>query len=385
VRRTLLPYGRQWVDEADVAAVARVLRSDWLTTGPAVGSFERAFAAAVGARAAVAVSSGTAALHAAMHAADVGPGDEVIVPAITFVATANAVVFQGARPVFCDVEPDTLLLDVEGAERLITPHTRAIVAVDYAGQPCDYEALGDLAKRRGVTIVADACHALGARTAEGAVGTLALLSAFSLHPVKAITSGEGGVITTDDPALARRMRAFRNHGITTDAREREAAGSPTYDMVTLGNNYRLSDIQCALGESQLRKLPEWVARRQAIARRYDEAFADLPGIRPLAARPRVVHARHCYVVRLEPSRLAADRATVYQALRAEGIGANVHYRPVYLHPFYRDRFGIQAGLCPVAEAAYEELLTLPLFPRMSDEDVADVILAVRKVIEALCV
>jgi perosamine synthetase len=378
---TPLPYGRQSIDDDDVQAVADALRSPWLTTGPKVAEFERAFAAFVGAREAVAVSNGTAALHAAVYALGIGPGDEVIVTPLTFAASANCIVFQGGTPVFADIESGTLLLDPAKVEALITPRTRAIVAVDYAGQPCDYNALRAVASRHGLHIIADACHAVGGSDCGRAVGTLADLSTFSLHPVKHFTTGEGGLITTDDADLAQRMRIFRNHGITTDHRQREQQGSWHYEMIDLGYNYRLTDIQCALGLSQLGKLRGWVERRRAIAARYDAAFADIAAVRPLAVRPEASHAYHLYMVRLSLGRLRADRATIFQALRAEGIGVNVHYIPVHLHPFYRQRFGTGPGLCPVAEAAYEELITLPIFPAMSDQDAEDVITAVAKVID----
>lgn len=381
VRKKLLPYGHQWVDEADVQAVIEVLRSDWLTTGPKVGEFERAFADFVGTKEAVAVSNGTAALHTAMYAADIGAGDEVIVPPMTFASTANSIVFQGGTPVFADVDLETLLIDPAQIEAKITPRTKAIVAVDYAGQPCDYDALRVIANRHNLILVADACHALGGSYKGRSVGTLADLNVFSFHPVKPITTGEGGMITTNDPKLAQRMRIFRNHGITTDHRQRELQGSWFYEMVDLGYNYRLTDIQCALGISQLRKLPEWVKRRQMIAQHYNEAFAELPAIEPLKVRKEVSHAYHLYMVKLNLANLRVTRAEVFKALRAEGIGVNVHYIPVHLHPFYRKRFGTGPGLCPVAEAAYERLITLPLFAAMSDQDVEDVIEAVRKVIE----
>ena len=382
IRRTKLPYARQWLDDDDIAAVVEVLRSDWLTTGPTVGEFERAFADFVGTREAVAVSNGTAALHAVMYAVGIGPGDEVIVPAMTFAASANCVVFQGGTPVFVDVDPDTLLLDPAQVEAKITRRTRAIIAVDYTGQPCDYDALRAIADRHGLILVADACHALGGSYKGRPVGSLADLSIFSFHPVKHITTGEGGMITTDDPDLAQRMRVFRNHGITSDYRQREQRGSWFYEMVNLGYNYRLTDLQCALGMSQLRKLPGWVARRQEIARRYDAAFAEIPAVEPLGVREDASHAYHLYVLQLDLAQLGATRAEVFAALRAEGIGINVHYIPVHLHPFYRERFGTGPGLCPVAEAAYERLITLPIFPRMSDDDVDDVIAAVCKVVEA---
>ncbi|MEA3375893.1 MAG: UDP-4-amino-4,6-dideoxy-N-acetyl-beta-L-altrosamine transaminase [Chloroflexota bacterium] len=382
VRKERLPYGRQWLDEDDIAAVVQVLGSDWLTTGPKVDEFEEAFADFVGATEAVAVSNGTAALHAAMYSLGVGPGDEVIVPSMTFAASANCVVFQGGRPVFVDVDADTLLLDPAEVERGITPRTRAIVAVDYAGQACDYDALETVADQHNLIVVADACHAVGGSYKGRPVGSLVDLTAFSFHPVKHITTGEGGMVTTGNPQLARRMRVFRNHGIATGHRQREVQRCWTYEMVDLGHNYRLTDVQCALGLSQLRKLPAWLKRRQAIARRYDEAFAELPAVEPLAVGEEISHAYHLYVIRLDPGQLTADRAQIFAALVAEGIGVNVHYVPVHLHPFYRERFGTSPGLCPVAEEAYGRLVTLPIFPRMSDEDVDDVIAAVRKVIGA---
>lgn len=383
VRPTLLPYARQWLDEEDLAAVLAVLGSDWLTTGPKVEEFEQALAAWVGSREAAAVSSGTAALHTAMHAAGIGPGDEVLVPAITFVATANAVVFQGGTPVFVDVAPATLLLDPETAAARVTARTKALVAVDYAGHPCDYDSLRMLAQRHGLVLIADACHALGAEYHGKKVGSLADLTVFSFHPAKHLTTGEGGMVVTDDPGFAGRMRRFRNHGLTTDHRQRAQKGTWHYDMVDLGYNYRLTDFQCALGLSQLRKLSGWVERRREIAQAYDAALADLPPVQPLAVLPGVAHAYHLYVVQLALNRLRATREEIFGALRTEGIGVNVHYLPVHLHPFYQQRFATRAGLCPVAEAAYERLLTLPLFPKMTSADVESVITALFGVITAL--
>lgn len=363
--RKPLPYGRQELDEDDLATVLETLRSDWLTTGPKVSEFEEAFAAATGCQHAVAVCNGTAALHCAMAALGVTAGDEVIVPTITFVATANAVVFQGATPIFADVDAATLLLDPAKVERLITPRTKVIAAVDYAGQPCDYPALREIANRHGVRILDDACHALGGALYGHAVGSLADVSTFSLHPVKPITTGEGGVVTTNDAEVARRARVFRGHGIENDHRAREKSGTFAYDMVTLGYNYRLTDFQCALGISQLRKLPKWVQRRQQLASLYDRTLADLP-VEPLGVRPGVTHGYHLYVVRL-PS--WADRGQVFSEMRTAGIGVNVHYSPVHLHTFYRNTFGYGPGLCPIAEAAAERILTLPIFPAMTDGDV----------------
>lgn len=379
IRERRLPYGRQWITQHDVDAVVATLQSDWLTTGPKVDEFERALAARVGAKHAVVVSSGTAALHAAAHAVPVGPGDEVIVPAITFAASSNCALYEGATPVFADVDPDTLLIDPDSVAACMTPRTKAIVAVDFGGQPCDYDRLLELAGRAGVTVIADACHALGGRSGAKPIGSIAPLSTFSFHPVKHAATGEGGAITTDDDRFAQRMRIFRNHGITSDHRSREAHGTWIYDMVELGMNYRLSDIQCALGISQLQRLDRNISRRQEIAATYDAAFAGDPAILPLVRRDGIEHAYHLYVVRFQRSHLRADRGQIMNALRAEGIGVNVHYRPVYLHPYYRDRFGFGPGLCPRAEKVYEEIVTLPLFPTMVERDVDDVIAAVRKV------
>jgi perosamine synthetase len=382
VRQTLVPYSRQSIDKTDIRSVVEVLRSDWLTTGPKVEEFERDFAGAVGAKEAVAVSSGTAALHASMHALGIGPGDEVIVPAMTFAASANCVVYQGATPVFADVEPNNLLIDVEDVEAKITPRTRAIIAVDYAGQPCDYDRLHSLSQHHNLALVADACHSLGGIYKGRSVGTLADLNVFSLHPVKAMTTGEGGIITTADSEAARRMRCFRNHGVNSDHFQRDKQGSWFYEMTELGYNYRLSDVQCALGLSQLEKLPDWIARRRAIAQSYDRAFCDAAEFQPLLPAKDGVSAYHLYVIRLNLARLRADRAQVFAALRAEGIGVNVHYVPVHLHPFYRERFGTYPGLCPTAEAVYQRILSLPIFPSMSDQDVDEVIEALWKVVNA---
>jgi perosamine synthetase len=346
VRDRLLPYARPEVDDDDVQAVVETLRSEWLTTGPKVAEFEAAFAAATGAGDAVAVNTGTAALHAACYAAGVGAGDEVISTPITFAASTNCAIYLGATPVFADVEPDTLLIDPASVERAITPRTRAIVAVDYAGHPCDWDALRAVADRHGLALISDASHSLGATYRDRAVGTLADFTCVSLHAVKAITTGEGGMVTTEDGRAAERMRAFRSHGITTDHRARGEQMSWYYEMEDLGFNYRIPDTACALGISQLGKLPGWLSRRRAIAAQYDATFAETPAVRPLAVRPDVEHGYHLYVVRLGLDRLRVDRGQVFRALRAEGIGVNVHYIPVHLHPYYRERFGTEPGLCP---------------------------------------
>ncbi|HPZ76727.1 MAG TPA: UDP-4-amino-4,6-dideoxy-N-acetyl-beta-L-altrosamine transaminase [Thermosynergistes sp.] len=376
-----IPYGRQWVTEEDIKAVSDVLRSDWLTTGPKVEEFEEAFAAKVGSRYAVALSSGTAALHAAAFAACIGPEDEVITTPMTFAATANCVLYQGGRPVFSDVEPETLLVDASKIEEKITPKTKAIIAVDYAGQPCDYDELKSIAKRHNLTLVADACHALGATYKGRNVGTLADMTVFSFHPVKHITTGEGGMVTTDDPELAKRVRVFRNHGITSDHRERERCGSWFYEMVDLGYNYRLPDINCALGLSQLKRLDQNVSRRRELAALYNKAFSKIEAVRPLTQKADRKSSWHLYVVKLDLSKIRTTRKDVFSSLRDEGIGVNVHYIPVYWHPYYQ-KLGYKKGLCPVAEKAYEEIVTLPLFCAMSDSDAAQVVSAVKKTLQS---
>jgi perosamine synthetase len=358
-----------------------VLRSDWLTTGPNVAAFEQAFAAQVGAHDAVAISNGTAALHAAAFAAHIQPGDEVIVTPLTFAASANCVRYQGGTVVFADVRADTLNLDPARVVEAITPRTRAIVTVDYTGQPSDLTELNALAQQHGLTVIEDASHALGATYRHQPIGALTDLTTFSLHPVKHITTGEGGVITTNNPKLAAHMRRFRNHGITSDHRQREQAGSWFYEMIDLGYNYRLTDIQCVLGLSQLKKLPGWVARRREIAARYTAAFSSWPEIEPPATLADRESAWHLYVIRLNLDRLRVDRARVFAALRAENIGVNVHYIPVPWHPYYQ-QLGYVKGQWPIAEAAYERMISLPMWAGMSDRDVDDVVAALQKVIEA---
>lgn len=377
VEDAFLPYGRQSIGQDDIDAVVAALTSDWLTTGPKVAQFEQAFASFCGAEQGVAVNSGTAALHCAMRAAGVGPGDEVIVPAITFAASSNAALYEGATPVFADIEADTLLIDPDSVAAKITPRTRAIVAVDYAGQPADYDALRVLADRHDLVLIADACHSPGAAYKGRKTGTLADMSCFSFHPVKHLTTCEGGMVVTNDAELAAHMRRFRNHGIDSDHRKREAQGAFAYDMAELGFNYRLPDVQCALGIAQLKRLEEWVAARQRIAALYDTAFSQVPHARPLVVHGDRTNAYHLYVIRLDLQQLEIGRDQAFAHLRTRRIGANVHYAPVYWHSFYRAR-GYERGLCPVAEHAYEELLTLPMFPGMNQGDVARVVDAVRE-------
>lgn len=380
VREKFLPYGRQDISEADIEAVAQVLRSDWLTTGPKVGQFEEAFAQRLDAKYAVSFSSGTAALHGAAFAAGLKAGDEAITTPMTFAATANCVLYQGATPVFADVAPDTLNIDPDQIRKRITPRTRAIFAVDYAGHPSDLEPILKMAADHGLIVIEDACHALGAEYRRRQVGAIADMTVFSFHPVKHITTGEGGMVTTNNPELAETLRRFRNHGISSDARQRQRAGQWHYEMVMLGFNYRLPDLVCALGLEQLKRLDANLLRRREIAARYHSAFCEIPGVIPPAVRPDVNPAWHLYPIRVDPKKLVADRAEIFRALRGENIGVNVHYIPVHYHPYYRERFGDRRGEFPVTEDAYERLISLPMFHAMTEQDVEDVIAAVSKVI-----
>jgi perosamine synthetase len=380
VRSALLPYGRQSIDESDIQAVVETLRSDWLTTGPKVAEFEEVIAAWVGAKYAVSFSSGTAALHAATFAAGLQAGDEAITSPLTFAATANCVLYQGATPVFADVLEDTLNLDPEQVAARITARTKAILPVDYAGHPADLDSFLQLSERHGLIVIEDACHALGAEYRGRGVGSVAHMTVFSFHPVKHLTTGEGGMVTTDNPVFAETLRRFRNHGISSDARQRQSAGQWHYEMVLLGFNYRLTDIACALGLQQMKRLDANLARRRQIAARYATDLRNLPGVLPPQTRDDVSPAWHLYPIRLNLVSLAARRAEVFRALRAENIGVNVHYIPVHCHPYYRDRFGYKGGEYPVAEKAYERVISLPMFHGMSDCDVEDVVCAVCKVV-----
>jgi len=381
VRERLLPYGRQSLDDADVQAVVEVLKSDWLTTGPKIAEFEEQFAEWVGARHAVSFSSGTAALHGAAFTAGLGPGDEAITTPMTFCATANCILYQGATPVFADVSADTLNLDPNEVSKKTSSKTKAIIAVDYAGHPVALDELGQLAKAqvKRALLIEDASHALGAEYRGKRVGSIADMTVFSFHPVKHLTTGEGGMVAANDARLAETLRRFRNHGISSEARQRQESGQWFYEMVLLGFNYRLTDIACALGLSQLEKLAANLARRREIAAQYAEAFRELPAIVLPAVREGVNPAWHLYPVRLNLEMLAVGRGEIFRALRAENIGVNVHYIPVHQHPYYRERFKSKEGY-PVAEDAYERLISLPMFHSMTAQDVEDVIHALGKVV-----
>jgi len=383
VRPSMLPYAMHQITDEDIAAVSAVLRGTWLTTGPNVDAFERAVAAAVGAASVAAVSSGTAALHLAYLAAGIGPGDEIVTTPLTFAATANAALNCGARPVFADIDERTMNLAPAAAEAAITPRTKALVPVHYSGRSCEMDELRRICDRRGLLLIEDACHALGAVFRGRPVGSgPADLAAWSFHPAKHIATGEGGAVSSPGrPELVEAVRRLRNHGINVDARMR--AGSKAswfYEIDRLGFNYRLADFNAALGTSQLKRLAANVARRRELAALYARELARFGElVLPAADDADHLSAWHLYMVRLRLERLSAGRAEVFAALRAEGIGVNVHYMPVYFHPLY-ERLGYRRGLCPVTERAYEGLITLPLFAAMTNADLADVVAALDKVL-----
>ena len=380
--KKFIPYGRQCIDEEDIQAVAEVLRSDFLTTGPAVAEFEAALAKVAGTPYAVAIANGTAALHAAVAAAGIGPGDEVITSPITFAASANCALYVGATPVFADIDPQTYNIDPDDVERKITARTKAIIPVHYTGQPCDMERLDEIAKRNGLVLIADGAHAVGASYKGTAVGGLADMTTYSFHPVKQVTTGEGGAIVTTDKRLYEALISFRSHGITRDpAKLLQNRGPWYYEQQSLGYNYRLTDFQAALGTSQLKKLPQFLQKRREIARQYTAAFNGLPGMITPWQSPDGESAWHLYVLRLDTERLNVGRDVIFQELWDRGIGVNVHYIPVYWHPYYQ-QLGFKKGLCPIAEAVFESMITLPLYPGLSETDVEDVIHNVQAVIKS---
>lgn len=315
-------------------------------------------------------SSGTAALHGTMAALGIGPGDEVIVPAISFVATANCVVFQGARPRIVDVEQDTLLIDPKEVAKNINPRTKAVIAVDYAGQPCEYDKLKAICKDANIALISDSCHALGAKYKGEPIATYCDMTVFSFHPVKHITTGEGGAVVTNHQALVAKMKRFRNHGISKDYRERQRHGTWKYEMIELGYNYRLTDFQCALGSNQLKKLNGWLKKRQEIASYYDEKLKDILGLTPLKKRSHIEHAYHLYVIQFNET---INRDKVYEKMLNRGIGVNVHYYPIHLQPFYMQKFNTLPGENPVAERVSEKILSLPIYPQLTHDDVDRVV------------
>jgi dTDP-4-amino-4,6-dideoxygalactose transaminase len=392
-RATFLPFASPSIGEEEIGEVVDSLRSGWLTTGPKVKQFESEFAEYIGCTHAIAVNSCTAALHIALTALGVGPGDEVIVPTLTFCSTANVVVHLGARPVLVDVNQD-LNIAPEAIEAAITPRTKALVPVHYGGQSCDLDAIYALAARHDLPVVEDAAHAVGASYRDHRIGSDALcpasperddravrtVTAFSFYATKNMTTGEGGMLSTTDDALAEQMRLLALHGMSRDAWKRyTSAGSWYYEVVVPGYKDNMTDIQAALGIHQLRRLDGFIATRQRYARLYDEAFAQLEEIElPLVHTDRN-HVYHLYAIRLDPGRLAIDRAQFIEALKARNIGTSVHFIPVHLHPYYQERFGYRRGDLPQAESLYDQIVSLPLYPRMAESDVRDVVQAVRQV------
>ena len=368
-----IPYGRQSIDDNDIDAVVEVLKSDFLTQGPKVGQFEEALAEYCGTRHAVVFSSGTAALHAAYFAAGIGDGDEIVTSPITFAATANAALYLGAKPVFVDVEPDTGNIDASLIEKAITEKTKAIVPVHYAGHPVDLDPIHALAKQHGLVVIEDACHALGATYKGKSVGSISGLTVFSFHPLKHITTGEGGAVLTDDPELYEKLRSFRTHGITKEAGnfKNTSPGKWYHEMHVLGYNYRMNDIQAALGLSQLKKLEGFLARRKELAEAYDSAFKGEELISTPLVRDYAGHAWHLYPIRLQ-GEAVERKSAIFDAMLIAGIGVQVHYIPVYTQPFYHEA-GYSGTSCPNAEDFYLKELSIPIHPCMSRDDEAHVI------------
>jgi UDP-4-amino-4,6-dideoxy-N-acetyl-beta-L-altrosamine transaminase len=375
-----IPYGTQNIDEDDIQAVVNVLKSDFISTGPMVMEFEKNFADKVNSKYAVAVSSGTAALHCACIAAGISEGDEVLTSPLTFVATANAVLYQKAKPVFVDINPYTYNMDVDKIEELITEKTKAIIPVHFAGLPCNMDKIMEISRKYKLVVIEDAAHALGSVYENKRIGSIGDMTAFSFHPVKHITTGEGGMVTTNDEVLYRTLVMSRNHGITRDkSLYVNYCDNPWYyEQQELGFNYRLTDFQCALGCTQLKKLDFSIRRRTAIANSYIE---HLSAIREVELPHTLTDSQvswHIFAIRIVDESL--DRRDVFNYLRTENIGVNVHYIPVYLHPYYA-KLGYQRGLCPNAESVYEQLITLPIHPKMTDDDVNYVIKSVKEAVK----
>lgn len=373
-------YGRQCIEDDDVAAVVETLKSDLITCGPRVDALEKLLCEITGAKYAVVVSNGTAALHLAALAAGFQEGDEVIVSSITFAASANCVLYCGAKPVFADIDPETYNIDPDSVRRLITPRTRGIVAVDFTGQSVKHEELRAICKEHDLVLIEDAAHAIGTKYKGQPIGSIADMTCFSFHPVKTVTGGEGGAITTNDESLYRRLMRVRTHGITRMQSEmRHPTDALWYnEQVELGYNYRMTDFQAALLISQLHKLPKFSARRREIVEKYNAAFAEMPEIIVQKEIPESDTTRHLYILRLDLEKLTCDRRQFFDALYAENTCPQVHYLPVYWHSYY-EQLGYEKGICPNAEKYYNEVMSIPLYYSMTDRDVEDVIRAVRKV------
>lgn len=371
-----IPYGRQTIDEEDIQAVVDVLKSDYLTTGPKIAEFEQKVCEYTNTKYAVAISNGTAALHAACFAAGIGPGDEVITTPITFAASANCVLYCGGKPVFADIDPRTYNLDVEDVRKKITDKTKAIIPVHLAGQPCDMDAIHKLAKEHKLIVIEDGAHALGAEYKGQKIGGLSDMTTFSFHPVKPITTGEGGMVMTNDEELYKRLVLFRSHGITRDEEMMTDNEGPWfYQQLELGYNYRITDVQCALGVSQMKKLDCFIQRRREIAKRYDDAFSTVDGIVTPYQSDDSKSGWHLYIIQVPH----CDRRKVFEYLRSKEIGVNVHYIPVYKHPYYHQH-GYETVRCHNAEMLYENMISLPIYPRLSQKEQDYVIEEVKKAV-----
>lgn len=381
VRDTYLSYGRQYIDSEDIDAVIQILKSDFLSCGPMIKKAEQKLCKVTGAKYCTMVSSGTAALHVACLAAGIGNGDEVIVPPITFAASANCVLYCGGTPVFADIDNHSWNISPKMAEQKITSRTKAIIAVDYMGQAADLNALGALCKKHNLILIEDAAHSIGTRYDNKMVGSIADLTTFSFHPVKTVTAGEGGAVATNDFSLYEKTQLYSKHGILRDREKfiNKNENNCYYEQQVLGYNYRITDIQAALLCSQLDKLDLFSKRRKELTAFYDEEFSKIQEIILPREIPQSNTTRHIYVVRLNINHLTVGRNTVLNALRAENIDASIHYIPVYLMPYYQ-QLGYQKGICPNAEEHYKSSLTLPLFYSMTDQDAADVVNAVKKVL-----
>lgn len=362
-----IPYGRQWIDDDDIEEVVKVLRSDWITTGPKIKEFENAICSYTGCRYCVAVNSGTSALDIAVQSLELPDGSEVITTPFTFVATSNAIIYNGLKPVFADICIDTFNIDPEDIRRKITKNTKAIIYVDYAGQPCDLKAIREIADEFNLYLIEDACHAIGAEYEGRKVCNFADLTIFSFHPVKHITTGEGGAVVTDDEKLYERLSLLRTHGIDKNAQDRYGPdASWAYDMKYLGRNYRITDFQAALGISQLRKLDRFLKIRSELATVYNELLGDVGFVRLPVVKNNVKHAWHIYTILLNES---IERDEFFKYMRTANIGVNVHYIPVYRHSYYVNRFNIDPKDFPYTEAVFKTIITLPLHPRMNDEEI----------------
>ncbi len=378
--RKIIPYGRQLIDEEDIQAVVDILKSDFITTGPKISEFETAICKATGAKYSVAVSNGTAALHAACFAAGLGEGDEVITSPMTFAASANCVLYMGATPVFADIDKNTYNISPDEIRKKITNKTKAIIPVHFTGQPCRMDEILAIAQEYNLIIIEDGAHALGAEYKGRKIGSIGDMTTFSFHPVKHITTGEGGAIATDCKELYDKLVLFRSHGITREnGKLSKDEGGWYYEQKSLGYNYRLTDIQAALGISQLKKLDMFLKKRRQFAASYNKAFKELDNIITPGQLEQTNSAWHLYIIQLKTEKLSANRKAVFDALRQVNIGVNVHYIPVYYHPFYR-QLGYKKGLCPVAENLYERIITLPLFPGMEERDIEYIIDNVRNII-----